>query len=491
MNSNLLLSSSSLFNVQLIDFVYAQSNHESGKKKIADVLNVTEYKLSSLLKYLAVDVQKVIGDPSVKIQVNVHTVKLVNFTEKVIQMVQLYYLKHSDKFKVFNYICFKEKVDSRKKFLQESFMSQPNYYTVRQNVNKLLKKNHFPSESLSIVANHEYITRKELTSFYYKYFDGLESPFPELSKVTKQFIELIQRKFNIFLSPRQMGKLQIFIEVQLARIRNKCYLFSMDGSNDCNADESLIKSLHFFYESNIINDKKVDVNSEITYLILFLTAQNIIPETKLPLMSKYQGEMDGMFNFLSKNRDLIHIPVGDLNESEIEKFRDEIKLVTKSTLIFDIDSIGSSDEKRHENLKGIFPISDTIATDICSLIIKYFGLDPTPDERKHMKLNYIMAVILGLPKNMYSFPLNITVDFSNNAEFNAYVVGFIDPLYDVKLQRTITSNTDLYITDHYTKRINKIPQIVWTSPVTPDKINDLSEMMIKLQNKKLKEHEKS
>nr|WP_034527922.1 hypothetical protein [Secundilactobacillus oryzae] len=107
---------------------------------------------------------------------------------------------------------------SRHKFLEDNFISQAQFYNIRNQVNQLVADLSMFSPARSVIQNVEFIKRLSLIDFYQHFFNGIEDPFPALNALTSKFMNLIAMTYSISLSPVKFAKLNLFLQVQLARI---------------------------------------------------------------------------------------------------------------------------------------------------------------------------------------------------------------------------------------------------------------------------------
>lgn len=490
--SDFLIDSSSRYNLQIINLIYMQPDQKITKKEISNTLKMSEYKLSIQLNSLSLAVETIFGDQETNMRINLRDVQLIHFDSKKIQLIQLYFLKNSNRFKVLHYLFFQENIISRNKFLRENFLSQANYYTIRREVENNLNKTNFPSANLSIITNHEFIIRRELTSFYYEYFDGLDSAFPEFKKISREFVHLVEAKFKIKLSPRQIGKLKVFIEIQFGRMKNRNFLFNIPYDIDSPIKQNVTKTFMHFYKKHVSTAEEKKLDSEINYLLLFLYSQNIVDTESLPLDDRLNSAISKMINYLHRKANKEEQPIiSKLTNDEWEILKKSLTTVTINIFLFDMNMIKPTDQGNHTRLQQTFPIANVLTIFVCKTIVKYFKTNPTIEEKEHLLYNYLMAVILGIPKRFYSFPMDITIDFSNNSAFHSFIVKFLEPFHNIKLNHTVNDDTDLYLTDHYTRQLDGVKQIIWPNPLSQEGITNLRAAVENIQQKKINEHGKS
>jgi hypothetical protein len=363
METEFLFSSSDWQKLKILKMImHARQTHKVSRTAMLEKLKISEYKLNSLINELSIDVTNFFAGTDIELSVALKTVTILNLTPERLREISLFYLKESVKFKIFRYIFFEDNVVSRNKFLKDNFISQANFYSTKRSIEDYLSSTGFPSDQLSIIGNHEFLIREKLASFYYLYFDGIENAFPKFEKYSTGFIEFIERKFHIELSPGQQSKLELFLEIQRARMENHCYLYNLRYETDSAKAKTILKAFDNQFNKCVQHKESVGFDSEVNYLFLFLTSQEIVSPSKLPLTSNIDTKIDKLnrhlLNTVNKTN---HDKLAKLTTRELDNLTNSIRNCEQSSLIFDITPISLEDTESMKKLTHLFPLGKQIS----------------------------------------------------------------------------------------------------------------------------------
>lgn len=228
-------------------------------------------------------------------------------------------------------------------------------------------------------------------------------------------------------------------------------------------------------------------NSEINYLFLFLTSQEIVSLKKLPLTDDLETKIDKvnrhLLNTVNKNN---HDELTKLTTAELDSLADSIRSCERSSLIFDVTPISFEDTESMKKLTHLFPLAKQITETICKIILNYLKLQPSTVEYDHLVINFMLSIITVLPKRLSSLPVHIVIDFSAHSSFHKSVVQYLEGMHNISFDNKLSSSTDIYLTDHYTKKIpTEAHQVVWSIPLTENDYEELQQAIIEIQLKKL------
>lgn len=163
METEFLFSSSDWQKLKILKAITnASQTHKVSRKALIQTLQISEYKLNSLINELSIDIANFFADTDVELSVALKSVAILQLTPERLREISLFYLKESVKFKVFRYIFFENNVISRNKFLKDNFISQANFYSTKRTIEDYLAKAGFPSDQLSLIGNHEFLIREKI-----------------------------------------------------------------------------------------------------------------------------------------------------------------------------------------------------------------------------------------------------------------------------------------------------------------------------------------
>lgn len=281
MNYDIFLENNEKSKLNILQFILTKKN-EILLDEIMVQTNLSRYKVIKLTNDLIHDINNVYATQPVQISLELHSKKSItnfNATFSTLRILRLHYLKESTTFKIFQYGFLENNHVPRQRFLSSNFISQAQYYNIREKVKMILDQADFFSDSNLFITNNEFLTRTALLNMYYFFYNGIEDPFPELKEITSKFINMVTMTFFLSMTPTQIAKLRVFFQLQVKRIQNR---HSITDLNDYTVivSKDKLTTLQKFYSGNIINNH-IDLDSEIKALMIFIQSQGLTNDTIL------------------------------------------------------------------------------------------------------------------------------------------------------------------------------------------------------------------
>lgn len=460
---------------ELLEHLLDAPNRKLPIKIIISELHESRYKLKKIFDELTLDLKEFDNTSSL-----ILTEDVLTFSSSVtidLRKFQLFYLKKSILFRVFQFE-YMESHASRHKFLEDNFISQAQFYNIRNQVNQLVADLSMFSPARSVIQNGEFIKRLSLIDLYQHFFNGIEDPFPALNALTSKFMNLIAMTYSISLSPVKFAKLNLFLQVQLARILNGHGIGNL-ASDVQYENSSASEAVESFFQNHISisNDQ---VSGEVDFLLLFLESQEFVgaPVTTL------SDELQDKFKTLDTQ-------LGSLISSYFERFNEDqfpamvsseseiiLSLLNMRLLIFDYASTRMISSKQLKHYQKLYPLLDIISREGVEVVADIFQLDLDGDNFNRLYSSYFFTLLAIYPIEKADDTISIYVDFSQGRFFTDYVRRVIKSYVNLEVTDKLTPNTDIYLSDSPIKKIGTATrQLIWDGLPNTQNWLDLSVIM--------------
>lgn len=455
-------------------------------KQVLDQLSITRYKFNQLIAELIEDLQQ-IKQCQYQLKVKDGTVISEHIDYSIYQQMQLFYLRQSPRFQIFEYEYLNQQMESRQKFLRDHFMSQSKYYTLRGQVENLLdNKALMQKRSEGGNLHPELVERAKITNVYCHFFNGIDDPFPELKEQTSRFCTFLCMTLGISLTPSERFKLRIFFQVQVKRLTG-CHYMNIRNIATLKRDERL-PFLKNYYLKNVWHSKQADIDSEISYLLLFLKSQRIMDSVPVKLCKQIQLQ----FNRGSQRFEQV---LTETNVVEQKKFSAAVKQRTADRLseltiwlmVFDYFELTETNSTDQPHMSMNFPALTVLGKRLVDAAAKTFDLQLSPEVQSRLLKCYVKILIDGIPSNLVKDNVTICVDFVQSIVPMDYFAQLLTTNLGagIVLTNQLSSDVDIFLSDIYISSIHDIPQVTWLDPLKTSNWEQLRQTIAEVKQAKL------
>lgn len=451
-----------------------------------DKLGLSRYKLNKLLTELSADLIS-IGKLERPIEVSAKEIENPQFDISTFQILQLWYLKQSLKYQIFEYEYLNSHQSTRKHFWKTHYSSQARYYVLRTEIDELLAEDVGTlNRSNSIQLQPELVMRISLTNIYYHFFGGVAEPFPELNQVTSRFLSFLMMTLGLSLTPSEQLKLRIFFQIQIKRIQDRQKLNLRQLIKLENSDEiQLVKN---YYAKHVSLIEEADLDSEVGYLFLFLRSQDLMTSMPIKITPVILQQFDRASSAFKSI--LVKTPLlreSELSAHELERLANKLSEVSHWLLFVDFDSAQSLDHLDVSKLTANFPGQVQLAEQLTTKAIDIFNLKPNSVIQDELKRSYLQVLIDEVHASVLQYSVTICIDFVQSKVPLTYFSNLI-AFYlggGIKFTSQLSQNVDVYLSDTFVASIHGIPQIIWPEPLEVSNWEKLREVIAMVKQQKV------
>lgn len=486
MDYDIFLENNEKLKLNIFQLILA-NQHRISLEQIIETTDLSKYKATKLVNDLISDVKKISLTRPTHVAIMFDTSKNItgsHITLSTLRILRLHYLKESTTFKIFQYGFLENNHIPRQRFLASNFISQAQYYNIREKVGLILKQDQFPNATQLFITNHEFLTRTSLLNLYYFFFNGIENPFPELKEITSRFINLITMTFFLSMTPTQTAKLRIFFELQVKRIQNRHPITDFNDYESVAAKDK-ITTLQKFYRSNITNSTHVDLKSEIKTLMVFIQSQGLLTETIIKSPAIVQQTIQSLNQkiifiikhyFETSNNHLSDALLTDIS-IEINKLNDQI-------LLYDNSAPGVA-KQQLDKLQYSYPSLHKLTKQLVFTVIETTNFEINSDAYDKLYCSYLLLLINSIPPDILEDSVYICVDFSAGTEYSEFISQILNLFHNIHVSEKLTPKTDIYLSDSFSSTLGQIKQVIWTTLPIAANWFELYDEVSKIRNYKL------
>lgn len=471
--------------LKLLASLVAAPDHRIMVKRVLNQLNTTKYKLDKIVAEIAQNLADThVTDCQVFIDSGFVNSRGLLFP--VCHRIQLFLLKKSIRFKIFQYDYFEKNRLSRKTFLAQHFISQARYYELRNEINALVADEAQLKRVAQLHVHPETVIRANLANIYYHFFSGIEEPFPEISELTSRWLTQLVMTIGLSLSPHERGKLKIYCQVQFKRIASGCalnlrQLFKLQ-TNDTTA------LLVQFFHQHVKGIVHTDAASETVCLYLFMLSQSMLSQAPITLEPQLE-------RLLAANEHQVKAYLNDvalidqqlLPVHQLGRIASQISALNSWLMIFDMTMISTNLKEEIAGLSTSFPGLAKLAKDIAIISIRTMRLESTTELQEKLTYNYLLQLIERFPHEAMADTIKICVDFGRNRvpvsymhdQLRAHIRG------GVIISSKLSVDADIYLSDAVISGLPGIVQVTWPNPLHAPNWNQLLTAVENVKSKKI------
>lgn len=450
---------------------------------LLEVLPLSEYKLTQLLDTLNQDLAAVQSTPDCKISfIDKNLLRGHNITTTAVHEIRLMYLERSVLFDLFNYNLLTSNRESKENFRKKHYISKTKFYATQLQLRDILSHSDF-YQSPSIIEDTEYTTRLRLFEFFYTAFNGIGSPFADMDTQVNNFIVTVQAHLNLMIKPVQRAKLSIFIKIWLLRVLDK-YPMTITIIPEANLTDE-VKNRLADIQSAAEQTFSLKLNSaEMNYFYSFLVTQQYLPgietyldQTNFPLA--YQLT-DQLMELLLTDNVFVSPETFDTTQLRETLTKTHLRFTT-----FYVEPTTFISFNQIDFFQETYPLFHTIINQFIQYLTAHQILHLSQHESANLYFDYMFTLITTIPDNQLHDKIFICVDFSQGELYTNYIIKTLQGFNNAKLviETSLSTNTDLYLSDFYTNSI-KQPQIIWRNPPTPDDWAELGDVIVRIKQAK-------
>lgn len=480
MNFSLFLDKEDLLKYDLLARLASPVSKSVTTDDILNEIEISSYKLEQIVNEINSDLQMVDLDKQTYIDFSDKSIiHGVNIKTSILQKLGLQYTKNSVYFTALEFLFFFDNQMTKATYREQNYLSKTTFYKAETKVKLILREEDFDKQ-IFVSTDREFIVRLQLFQLYYKIYNGLENPFPEIDEVIDHLIEHFVNDLGVTLKPTQISKISIFLRICLLRINNGNQIKS-----------SLLNSEFHYPEIDKLNQLTLkDLKTtlplpEIDYIYAFLLAEGVIPgaieklsDKITPIAKRLTTEfiqiLDASNIFTNKNREFISLTRQSILQLNIQFFT----FYSEPTTFISINQA--------KFFEQTYPLFDIIITKFIDQLDKNKELNLSHNDKANLYFSYIFALITTIPLDCLIDQVFICVDFSQGSLYSNYIKQTLQSFNNahIVIQSKINEKTDIYLADFHSNLV-AIEQIIWQNPPSPNDWALLGDEIIQIKKKKL------
>lgn len=458
-------------------------------KRVIDELSITRYKFNQLIEDLIDDIKSIKRCPHTLI-VKEGTIVCEHIDYSIYQQMRLFYLKQSPRFQVFEYEYINRRGEPRQKFLKAHYMSQSKYYALRGQIENILEEKAVMQARPEGEQLHpELIERAKITNVYYHFFNGIDNPFPELEYQTSRFYNFLCMTLDISLTPSEQLKLRMFFQIQVKRLAGRHFLNIRRIVRL--KDDLRVPLLRNYYLKNVKHADEADLDSEISYLFLFLKSQQIMNAVPLRFCKKIQQQFShGSQQFERVLTETSVISQKNFTVTERKQIAKQLAELTVGLIIFDYFECSEINSTDQPQMEMSFPALTVLGKQLVAAAINAFKLQLSAEEQSRLLKGYVKILIDGVPSSLVIDSITICVDFVQSIVPMDYFAKLLTTNLGAGIVLTdrLSSDVDIFLSDVFVSSIRDIPQVIWHDPLKTSNWDKLRQTIADVKQSKLERY---
>lgn len=472
--------------LNILGLLAKDEKHSVSTKQILKSVSITPYKLNKLCKELIDDLEQ-IDQCHCQLRLNGSNLVCEDADYSVYQQLQLVYLKQSIRFQIFEYEYLDQQKETRQKFLHDHYLSQSKFYVERSKVENILEKQALVKAQPDNINMHpELLDRIKITNVYYYFFNGIDDPFPELNSQASRFYNFLAMTFGLSMTPSRQLKLRMFFQIQVKRLASRNFM-NIRNIVTLEHDER-ITLLKEYYLKNVRHSDEADIDSELSYLLLFLRSQHILDSVPVKLGKQVQQYfVRGSERF---SQVLGQTPVIDQTKftlSNQQTIADSLSELTIWLIVFDYFQLTETHSVSQPHVMMSFPALTALGKKLVTVAVKNFDMQLSNAMITALLKSYVRLLIDHVPSELIQDNVTICVDFAQNAVPMEYFSKLLTANLGggVVLTDQLSSDVDIYLSDIFVSSIRDIPQITWLDPLKTSNWEELRQTITEVKQNKL------
>ncbi|MTV82563.1 hypothetical protein [Secundilactobacillus folii] len=479
MDYSYLFTKNDAINYHILTAFNHRDDHVISKRQIAKTNHFTNYQLHKHYELINADLLQVSGQHKSKI---VETEELTwhaqNLNDYVLQKVALLYLHRAPLYTGFKFHFFYDNQFTKRQYIDANYMSTSVFYRTLDQLDGALTQNHFLPVNMK-PNEAEFITRLRLFQFYNAMYSTGEQPFNELTDQVNSIIDAVQSHVKNGLRPTEITKLATFTRIWLLRMNNGNALPAglITAVTDSPNRQRLLAQL-----KPILPDKKEFSDTEFNYFYLFLVSQGFCGQAEMVKTANNFptiGKLSDQF--------IRHLKVNEDQQFTVDmtQLKPRLQAIHLRLVTFFIEWPTFSDSRKTKFLAELYPIFNRTVTQMIADLQKNGVIELNELTKTNLYFSYMFALIDSVSQAFNEKPIHICVDFSQGALYTDYVIDSLKTFNSTQLtvDNRLTSQTDIYVSDLYTRQI-KLPQVIWANPPTATDWAKIADLILKIRQRR-------
>ncbi|GKQ42475.1 hypothetical protein RD055328_03980 [Companilactobacillus sp. RD055328] len=464
MNSkfDVLLSSNSRYKLLIYQTLQEKRESSTAIVELKQQMKLSDFKFNNLIDELQQD----LAETESLMNVSDKYLSIEHFSYHDYQTLQLLYFKQSIAVDLLIKVGLFESI-TISEFAEYNFLSSSSVYNVRSRVNEVLKTYGLTFKNSQIIGNE-----KSIRSFYFQilfnYYGGIESPFSEsIKKTVQSYIHEIEKSFTKDMTIVQRIKLEIFLGVQLYRIKNNCYI----AENGIVEKQVEVEAFFKQYIPRYSSSKIPSSEGKVLYLFLVL---NCYIKSDIRLKPTAIGLQ--LIEYLNER-----IQIAKMDSYEDILYN--VDLVSQSWVHFQLATstfVYAADFKVFEKTS---PKLKSLIYDFVSQLDVIDGHKIAEIEKLHLYYEYMINLLAVEEIQLLERQINIFVDFSSGKSYDQFIRNHIGyhGYINLNLMSELNEDTDIYVSDFSNTNV-KCLQVIWKGSPTDVEWEELVNAIAFLRN---------
>lgn len=452
--------------------------------KLCDILGLSKFKVTNYIEELNAELTGMNEEKFITIEVD-GELNYGEITTEIIRHQKLAFLMDSKVFLLFDSLV--QRTTHIEKFAETNFISISKAYEVRKELKKIMKSKDLKIKN-GILEGNEFDVRNLVFEVYYYFFNGIQYPFDrQVKKMSQHLIKILVANFHIRLTPTKKIKLELFLSIQYLRISQR-KMIHIDYINEEKLVDPIFKMSAL--RENLFGEqlsKEKDIKAELSFLYFFLTTQDIIETEIIYLDDTLQEKITAItdaFIKVTENHLTFKQEISLSNQQDIYKqLAKELNKVNKKMMAFQTMATTFISEDQVAFFKENYPAFHELITDMMGSSSFFTNFSNT--EKTKIYYDYMFLMIATIPLNSIEEPIYVCVDFSHGAHYSTFIASNIDSFknLNIKIERSLSSRTNLYMSDFLIKNI-PCEQIIWKNPPSAADWEIFADVVLKIKGDK-------
>lgn len=450
--------------LEILERLNTNRHHNLLHKALAEEMHLTPYQVNTTLDYMNMILANM-GDAKIEKRDD-GSWQAIGLNGNVLKRMTVQLLEQSVAFNAFNYYHFFDQRETITSFIERRYIVHGTFARATRALRQRWGHN------MGHAGNYydEAAIRLYLLQLYYDEYHGICDPFPEIAEQTTAITDCVQKFIDGPLLPTQLTRLNIFTGVWLLRQQNRGIMTSKVYPTLTMAPFDKLRSALRRLGANV-NE------AELNYYCNFLIAQKYIPcpQSATDVVLPVAGLLTKEFMQLVRATDAI-----SLSPASTKLLDHRLTQIHRQLTSFMPAAAKRDNEELRQFFTQLYPVFNNLANTFIEQIDHHPEIILTNSARINLYFSYVTALIDASQADTNTRPVNICVDFSEDARFNQYVLTVMNTFGGnvIRVEHVLRPETDIYIFDFKAPDL-KMTQVIW--PNTP-KPHDWVELAREIRN---------
>lgn len=484
MNFNDFLEEDGRFKYYILELLANKGNSYLSVGKLMDILLLSKYKVSNYLSEIKADCHTLNMDVQLEIYESGEII-CENILPREVRLLRLHYLKQSNLFKIFEaYLCAKSEVNNEY-LMTKLYVGQTKFYQYRSELIKLLEE-----RQIKIVKNQLQGKEENIRLFafevYYYFYNGIEWPLEENKSAVKEISVFVSQLFRLSLAPTKKSKLDLFLSVQVVRLKAQNFLNTELQTNFQEKYFDQWNRVALFFKRNFQLSEEC-LRKEVDFLFSFLGIQEYLDKEIAIKIETSDERIDAVTAGLMKAvEESQHLQSVENLHSYLPELETALRRVNQKLFTFYIEPTTFISEEQITFFEESYPIFHEIIHRFLEGVNRKYGYDFSDEKKTNLYYDYMFVFLDQLPVDILPDKVYICIDFSQGYAYVRYIekmLGYFSNL-NIVIEKKVTSHTDIYISDFLDFSL-MCEQIIWKNPPIALDWERLGNIIIKIKGEKV------